>query len=225
MKKNPPDSDHSTLEWQHKAFPYMAGIIVFFSLFFLTATGYQLIHIQNKIDFSNQNNSTINKSDAMAVPVAPKTELDSKIELETYVIDRRYHQSNMLLISRIWIQYLGFLVGTILVLIGAIFILGKMQEKSSSFDSDIKSLGKVAFNSSSPGLFLAMFGTLIIATTLFYHPEITTEDASLYLDKKFEFDVGNGFPSLRDSVDQVLTDEIDLSRVDTANIEELELDL
>jgi hypothetical protein len=100
-----------------------------------------------------------------------------------------------------------------------------MQEQSSSFDSDIKSLGKVAFNSSSPGLFLALFGTLIISTTLFYHPEITTEDASLYLDKRFEFDVGNTFPSVRDSIDKALTDEIDMSRIDSTEIEDLDLDL
>lgn len=225
MNANQSDDQSSTLQWQRKAFPYMAGIIVFFSLFFITATGYQLIHIQNKIDFSNQNSNSLNINNAEILPGTPKSELSSKIELETYVIDRRYHQSNMLLISRIWIQYLGFLVGTILVLIGAIFILGKMQEQGSSFDSDLKSLGKVAFNSSSPGLFLAFFGTLIISTTLFYHPEITTEDASLYLDKRFEFDIGNGFPSVRDSIDKVLTDEIDMSRIDTTAIEAPILDL
>ncbi|MEX2411414.1 MAG: hypothetical protein WD607_08625 [Candidatus Paceibacterota bacterium] len=225
MDKNQPDNHNNTLEWQRKAFPYMAGVIVFFSLFFLIATGYQLIHIQNKIDFSGKNIGGINENDAKNISDTPKSELTSKIELETYVIDRRYHQSNMLLISRIWIQYLGFLVGTILVLIGAIFILGKMQEQASSFDSDIKSFGKVAFNSSSPGLFLALFGTLIISTTLFYHPEITTEDASLYLDKRFEFDVGNTFPSVRDSIDKTLTNEIDMSRIDSTEIEDLDLDL
>lgn len=75
------------------------------------------------------------------------------------------------------------------------------------------------------GFFLALFGTLIISATLFYHPEITTEDASLYLDKRFEFDIGNGFPSVRDSIDKVLTDEIDMSRIDTTAIEAPILDL
>ncbi|MGB5318753.1 hypothetical protein [Eudoraea sp.] len=201
-----------TRAWQQRAFPLMVGVIIFFSVFFISATAYQLLRIQDKIDYKENNAPTFlfeNVLDKNANLTSEQQELLVKKNLETYVIDRRYHQGNMLLTSRIWIQYLGFLVGTILVLIGAIFIVGKMQETNSNFDSDVKNLGKLSFNSSSPGLFLAFFGTIIIASTLFYHPEISTEDASLFMDRKYEFDVKEGGKKTTDYIERLVKEGID----------------
>jgi len=197
MEHQPLDENPSTLAWQKRVLPLMAGIIIAFSTFFIVATAYQLINIQSKIEYDDKDDVKVflemekpNSSLEME-----QINLKTKTLLETYTIKRRYHQSNMLLISRIWIQYLGFLVGMILAMIGGTFVLGKMKESGSSFDSDISNVGKFSFNSSSPGLFLVFFGVLIIITTLLYHPEITVQDGSLYFDKTYQLNTNESSKS------------------------------
>ena len=193
MENQLPEESSSTLKWQNRAFPLMVGAICFFSLFFIIASAVQLYGIRSKIEYTADINlpAITNISEATSQLELDQLTLQTKAQLESYALNRRYHQSNMLLISRVWIQYLGFLIGTILVLIGAIFVLGKMREGSSKFDSEIKDIGKLAFNSSSPGLFLVLFGTVIIAITLFYHPKITVQDGSLYFDKTYNLNTSN----------------------------------
>jgi len=188
MEHNSLDEQPSTLAWQKRILPLMAGIIIAFSTFFIAGTAYQLIHIQSKIEYDDTADVQVftNMDEAETSLKMEQLSLKTKAQLETYAIKRRYHQSNMLLISRIWIQYLGFLVGMILAMVGGTFVLGKMKEAGSSFDSDISSVGKFSFNSSSPGLFLVLFGAIIIITTLLYHPEITVQDGSLYFDKTIQ---------------------------------------
>jgi len=200
MEHQPLDENPSTLAWQKRVLPLMAGIIIAFSTFFVVGTAYQLIHIQSKIEFDQGDVQFF--SDSLKVDSPLKMEqlnLKTKAQLETYAIKRRYHQSNMLLISRIWIQYLGFLVGMILAMIGGTFVLGKMKESGSSFDSDISSVGKFSFNSSSPGLFLVFFGVIIIITTLLYHPEITVQDGSLYFDRTYQLKTNESSKSDQDA--------------------------
>lgn len=200
MEHQPLDENPSTLAWQKRVLPLMAGIIIAFSTFFIVGTAYQLIHIQSKIEFDQGDVQFF--SDSLKVDSPLKMEqlnLKTKAQLETYAIKRRYHQSNMLLISRIWIQYLGFLVGMILAMIGGTFVLGKMKESGSSFDSDISSVGKFSFNSSSPGLFLVFFGVIIIITTLLYHPEITVQDGSLYFDRTYQLKTNESSKSDQDA--------------------------
>lgn len=182
------DEHPSTLAWQKRVLPLMAGVIIVFSTFFIIGTAYQLFSIQSKIEYDDKADVEVftNMQEANTPLKMEQLNLKTKAQLETYAIKRRYHQSNMLLISRIWIQYLGFLVGMILAMVGGTFVLGKMKETGSSFDSDISNVGKFSFNSSSPGLFLVLFGVIIIITTLLYHPEITVQDGSLYFDKTFQ---------------------------------------
>jgi hypothetical protein len=182
------DEHPSTLAWQKRILPLMAGVIIVFSTIFIVGTAYQLFHIQSKIEYDDKGDVEVftNMQEADTPLKMEQLNLKTKAQLETYSIKRRYHQSNMLLISRIWIQYLGFLVGMILAMVGGTFVLGKMRETGSSFDSDISSVGKFSFNSSSPGLFLVFFGAIIIITTLLYHPEIKVQDGSLYFDKTYQ---------------------------------------
>lgn len=183
----------------------MVGVICFFSLFFIIATAFQLYSIRSKIEYQDTDEIRLysQMQQANSQLEFDQLSLQTKAELETYALKRRYHQSNMLLVSRIWIQYLGFLVGTILALIGGTFVLGKMRERGSKFDSEIKDVGKFAFDSSSPGLILVFFGTVIIAITLFYHPKITVQDGSLYFDKTYNLNT-----SSKDKVKTLSTEDM-----------------
>ncbi len=105
--------------------------------------------------------------------------------LEGHVIQRRYHQANSLLIGKIWINYLGFLTGMILSLMGGFFVLGKFKEPEISstvepLSTDIASV-KMKVATSSPGLFLTLMGTILMISTILSKDRIDVEDKPTYL--------------------------------------------
>lgn len=100
--------------------------------------------------------------------------------LEANALQRRYHQAGVLLISRIWTRYLGFVTGTILALVGAAFILGKLRETNSVLGAE-SALWKVSMTSASPGLILATLGTLLMLATLATNLEMQVNDGPVYL--------------------------------------------
>lgn len=94
-------------------------------------------------------------------------------------MDKRYRQASALLMSRIWTRQLAFMTGMVLAFIGAVFILGKLSEARTDV-----SLGddhwKTAISSSSPGLILAFFGTVLLGTALIVQPKIEVQDRPVY---------------------------------------------
>ena len=108
------------------------------------------------------------------------------VQLEAYTIARRYHQANAALIVRAWIKYLGFLTGMILAIIGAVFILGRLTEAASHFAGE-GVFGKFSIDSVSPGLILAVLGTILMVTTVLINPPTGVTDAPVYID------TGRGF--------------------------------
>jgi hypothetical protein len=86
----------------------------------------------------------------------------------------------VLLISRIWTRYLGFVTGTILAMVGAAFILGKLQEASSNLGAE-GGLWKVSLTTASPGLVLAALGTILILATLATSMDLNVNDGPVYL--------------------------------------------
>lgn len=100
--------------------------------------------------------------------------------LEVQALNRRYHQGNVLLMSRIWVSYLSFVTGMILCLVGASFILGRLREPASTIDAD-NNLVKLSVKSSSPGIILASLGTVLIMTSILTNHRIEIQDTSIYL--------------------------------------------
>lgn len=100
--------------------------------------------------------------------------------LEQYSLQRRYNQANVLLMARVWTHYLGFVTGMISMLIGAVFILGKLQEPPTSASSDTAAW-KFSLTTTSPGLVLAFLGTLLMVTTMVAPARIEVEDKATYL--------------------------------------------
>ena len=103
------------------------------------------------------------------------------VQLEAYTIERRYHQANAALMVRAWIKYLGFLTGMILAIVGAVFILGRLTEASSHLAAE-GTFGKVSLDTVSPGLALALLGTVLMITTVLINPPTNVTDAPIYLD-------------------------------------------
>jgi hypothetical protein len=100
--------------------------------------------------------------------------------MEAYLAERRYHQASVQLMSGIWIRYLGFVTGMILALVGASFVLGKLQEPESEITGK-SSVIDFSLKSASPGIILVVFGALLMFTTIITRQEYTVEDRPIYL--------------------------------------------
>lgn len=173
MEKPEISENTQTIKWQYRLLPFMIKTIIALMIFFFVASLGQFIYLQINIKMS---------------PDLPKEWTQEKniekqlCELEYLVINKRYHQGETSLMSRIWLHYLGFVTGMILALIGAIFILGKLRENESKLNLDVSSV-KVSLISSSPGLFLALLGTVIMITTILDHKKIDITDTSIYINR------------------------------------------
>jgi hypothetical protein len=180
----------STLKWQSKMLPFMKVTLAAITIFFFFSSFIQLFELQSKIDdyhkleldsiLLNMNKSLSDSFKNNNISVARWTTLAL---LEWNAMERRYHQANVSLMSRIWTRYLGFITGMILSIVGATFILGKLSELSSTVNLEIKDFGKFVLTSASPGLFLVTFGTILMIITIFVHHKIEVQDSSIYLQQ------------------------------------------
>src|SRR5688572_19597272 len=128
-------------KWQAKLLPFMSRTIVLLAVFFFLASLAQLNYLHYVIShrplFDDReainllrlppNHST---DDILAV-----SRVKSLIMLESLSVDNQYHQANVLLMGRLWTSYIGFVTGMILALVGATFILGKLDIAPSEVTS------------------------------------------------------------------------------------------
>jgi len=182
----PRERGRSLLEWQIALLPLMAMLLVGLTLFFFVASFIQLRDLNARISNSPtvQLERTIERVNSPVHQTSPQilraAELQILAALDGYALDRRYHQANVLLMSRVWIRYLGFVTGMILALIGASFILGKLRgdESLAQVDAGVVS---AAFRGTEPGLVLAVLGVALMMTTIVVHHQIGTEDAPTFM--------------------------------------------
>lgn len=176
--------DEGSSAWQRKLLPFMIAMIGGLTIFFFWISLSQLQTLQEKIQqgptldltpaLGALENSELSGSDRLL-----HVQWNTLALLERHALERRYHQANVLLMSRTWIRYLGFITGMILALVGAAFILGKMREDLS--DLSINASGaSVALKSTSPGLIMGVLGTILMLTTILAHNEISTRDGPVY---------------------------------------------
>jgi hypothetical protein len=174
------------LDWQIALLPLMTVMLVGLTLFFFVASFVQLNNLHNSISDSPkvQLERTIalvnSETHRTSADILRAGELQILAALEGYALDRRYHQANVLLMSRVWIRYLGFVTGMILGLVGSSFILGKMR---SDRNEATITAGPVsaAFQGTEPGLILALLGVALMITTIVTHHPIATEDAPTFM--------------------------------------------
>jgi hypothetical protein len=182
--------------WQKRLLPLMVSMLVTLTAFFFVASFIQLYYLQTRIEQAPQLDlkPALSTLDAFEKEIKSGTAADvaandSRLSyvrwktlslLEANALERRYHQAGVLLISRIWTRYLGFCTGTILALVGAAFILGKLREGSSNVGLE-GGLWKASITSASPGLVLAVLGTALMIATLATNFEMNVNDGAVYL--------------------------------------------
>jgi hypothetical protein len=182
--------------WQRRLLPLMVGLLVALTAFFIVASFVQLYYLQTRIEKAPRLDlgpamTSLDEiaKDMQSGKLQDPRALNSRIEqarwqtmsiLEANVLQRRYHHAGVLLISRIWTRYLGFVTGTILAMVGAAFILGKLQEASSNLGAE-GGLWKVSLTTASPGLVLAALGTVLMLATLATNMDLYVNDGPVYL--------------------------------------------
>ena len=100
--------------------------------------------------------------------------------LEVYTVSQRYHQTSLVLVSQTWTRYMGLMTGMILVLVGSTFVLGKLQESTTRAEGSAGT-GRIVLETASPGLVLAVMGTILIGISTFSTVRLDARDAPTYL--------------------------------------------
>jgi hypothetical protein len=206
-KMAPNSSQERLYQWQNRLLPFLLGIIILMAVFFFFASMYQLRYLHQEVrhevfdikpELQKYEDNLLNKK-------APITESYMRWKtyalLEQNVVEKRYHQVNSAMLSRVWTRYLGFVTGMILAFVGAAFILGKFSEKPTEISTSSE-IFKASIYSSSPGLVLAFLGTILMCVTLIVPFEIGTVDKAVYSESITKTDQQPGVwrTSPRDSV-------------------------
>ncbi len=197
------DSKASTQAWQKRLLPLMTGILVGLTIFFFITTLIQLAYlnynilqipdVQLRAPVDTAYVSALSAQDAMDA-----RKLDDLAILEAYVVARRYHQAGVQLSSQIWLRYLGFVTGMILALVGASFVLGKLQEPASELTSQLPVVN-VSLRTASPGLILAVLGVILMFATITDRDTLDITDKRIYLPSAdtISAPLPSGLPTLK----------------------------
>ncbi len=196
------------------------GMLVGLTVFFLLASLGQLFYLQRQVAQvpALDLEALIDKRMGRVAPEDLRSlmELESRAALEEHALKRRYHQANVLLMSRLWISYLSFVTGMILSMVGASFVLGRIREPVTKLDAG-SDVARFSIASSSPGIILAALGTLLIACSILTNHQIVVEDRPVYF-ATYQYDsttVPPAIPSDReDHVDPAETSSDELDRLD-----------
>ena len=100
--------------------------------------------------------------------------------LEADTMIARNKRASAALAARTWLRYSMTIIGAILAIYGASFVVGQITIAAPT-EAEMSSSGFSAkLHSTSPGLVLAFLGFLALATPAVISQEITTTDAATY---------------------------------------------
>jgi hypothetical protein len=171
--------------WQRKMLPLMrSGLVTFAAVFFVASlVQYHLLY-QDLRGGASSIQGTLDVLEK-TLPESQRTQFGfvqwkTLVVLEQDVMRMRYQQVNATLLLRTWTRYTGFLVGMVLALVGAFFILGRLREEASQLSGESGGF-KVMLTSSSPGIVLAVLGTILMVVTLAVKFDFEVNDRPVYL--------------------------------------------
>jgi len=158
----PKREERSLRQWQAKLRKWMQIVVSLTGVLFFLVSAWQVNRILRSINETGQ-------YDRGREPEV-KASLDRHMlytmaGLECYALQRRYHQADIALLSRLWIKYLGFFTGMILAVIGASFILGKLQESDTTLTGKLQAF-EFSLISASPGLVMVLLGAMLMMTAI-----------------------------------------------------------
>lgn len=178
----PVPEDRALLRWQNKLLPFMSGGLAALGVIFFAATLWHYTQLQPHFKApAMELREELQRLDRPGAPAASPEYKDwyARALLEEMALKRRYQQNSIGMQSRIWTRLMGFLTGMVLVFSGCIFILGKLRE-GVDVSGDIQG-AKWALATSSPGIVLALAGTVLIGLAIYVPSTVESSDAVVYL--------------------------------------------
>ena len=176
--------DLAAERWRLRMLPAMRGSLVAMALFFFLATlvQYHLLYQDLRQGATLQRDAVAMLDSLGQEDKQPQSIVEWKtlVLLEQEVLRMRYQQINATLLLRTWTRQTGFLVGMVLAITGAFFILGRLKEEQSEVSGESAGM-KVMLTTSSPGIVLAMLGTILMLVTLTVKFDYQVDDRPVYL--------------------------------------------
>ena len=108
----------------------------------------------------------------------------AKVILEYDAQFLRTKRAQSLVSAKLFIQAISILAGISLLIMGSSFIFARIKTPNTSAEVETEKGTKFKLDSYSPGLFLALFGTIIIICTLVasVYSKTVTDDRPVFLD-------------------------------------------
>jgi hypothetical protein len=175
-------SSSDDLRWQRRLMPYMLVALGLAGAFFSVTTYLFFDRLQAELSYSRVDpRALIDRADPAAAAPRDAAYRDWLVRatLEQTLQQQRFNVQLAIVKGRLWSRFMGFLTGMLLALTGCVFVLGKLRA-----DVDFSGEGggaKAALTTTSPGLFLAFLGSVIIGMSLLVSGTIETSDTAIYL--------------------------------------------
>ncbi len=176
-------ADRFAEQWQTRMIPVMVGLVVAAALFFGVTTVYQFASLQAWLTRAPAASPVLQIVAEMRAPAAADplalAQARAAIALEQELIARRYEEARVVAVARLWTRFMGFLTGMSLALVGAAFVLGQLQTGPIRMSAEQGGL-KAALATTSPGLVLAVVGSVLIGVTQAIPYNFRTSDPATY---------------------------------------------
>jgi hypothetical protein len=149
---------------------WLIWIVSLVFLFFLIGTLVQLFSLQRRMGEVPEMRMSNSENDVAKAAIA----------LEVHSVERRFHLAEVVLMSHLWVVYLGFVTGMILALVGSAFIVAKIRE-AQTVASGKTAIGELNLTSTSPGLIMTILGTALMMATILTPQTGSVNEGPLYL--------------------------------------------
>lgn len=176
----------SNTAWQRRLLPLMSVVLVCAAIFFAVQSIWEFADFKArinapKIDLGAMFAQSEHIENTSAAPEAIRyLQWKSLILLEEEALQHRYAQANATILARSWTRLMGFTTGMVLAVVGAAFVLGKLQEEQTEIKQESEFI-KLSLATSSPGIILAFLGSVLMGIALLTRFDVEIHDAPVYL--------------------------------------------
>jgi hypothetical protein len=194
MTKMESNNDSGSLNGKIIFFILLA-ILLIPSIFFITKSYQQLERTRGEIteEIQLQSKSIKFVSETASSDRILLSELIARVALEHDVIKLRHKRAVAFIETRTWMRFMTLVIGVILVVVGGSFILGRITAPNFVGKAGAGELS-LSFASSSPGIILVSFGTILISIPNLASQSIETVDKPTYFnsssDMSLDYDYG-----------------------------------
>lgn len=168
--------------WQRAVLPFMVSALVLAAMFFGWTTYAFFDRLQSELTYRKAEvHALIDRVDSGMNGAANPVYRDWAVRatLEQAALEQRFNVQVAIVKGRLWSRFMGFLTGMLLALTGCVFVLGKLR---TDIDFSGTASGASAIvKTTSPGVYLALLGTVVIGMALAMPGTVESTDAAIYL--------------------------------------------